>query len=51
MTKEYLIVLLKKLAKIDDSDKAHRVADNVLLKYINDKQISKAYRAVFKWYS
>lgn len=38
--------------KIDgDPDDWHREADSLLLKYINDKEISEAFFNIERWYS
>lgn len=51
MTKEELISSLKKLAELDDTERAHSDADELLLKYINDADIENAYNNIEKWYA
>jgi hypothetical protein len=51
MTKKEAIEKLKAAAKTFDADTAHRDADDILVQYIKDPQITRAYKAVPKWYS
>ena len=53
MDKEKLINELKKLSRNVDRDfeVTHWKADELLIKYINDKDIKKAFDNVGKWYS
>jgi hypothetical protein len=52
MTKAELINKLNELAKLnEDPEAAHCDADDELLKYINDPEITKAFNAVPKWYA
>lgn len=49
MTKEELI---KKLRNVDENtEEGHAEADNLLIEYINDKEIAEAYDAIHKWYA
>lgn len=45
--------LLEKLAGLDDGDRevAHLNADSLLIQFINDPEITKAYERIDKWYS
>ena len=46
--------LLEKLIELRgnmDYEEAHKIADNLLIKYINDSEITKAYKKVGKWYA
>ena len=53
MNKEELIKELKKLTKYGDGDYegGHGDADDLLVKYIDDAEITKAYDNVGKWYA
>lgn len=52
MTKEQLIQRLKDLAYDQlDEEMEHIDADNALLEFINDPEITKAYEAINKWYA
>lgn len=63
LSSEYIFVtkklskkkLLEELNKLDvyayDREKAHVLADNLLLKYINDPEIIEAYTNIPKWYA
>lgn len=51
MEKQELIEKLKKLRTTDDIEASHSDADDLLLKYINDTDISNAYEEVPKWYA
>lgn len=50
MTKEELIA---KLQDVDsgDEEKDHRLADRLLLEYINDPEVTVAFFDIPKWYS
>ncbi len=50
MTKEELINLLNALLG-DDPEGEHRKADELLLDYIGDEDIRKAFDEIEKWYS
>lgn len=53
MSKEQLLEKLRRLEELSESDKerAHIYADEALLKYINDPDISEAFDHIGKWYS
>ena len=53
MDKEKLINELKKLSSNvnNDFEMTHWKADELLIKYINDKDIKKAFDNVGKWYA
>ena len=53
MTKEKLIGRLEQIkAKYGgDQEAAHMYADEALLEYIDDNDISEAYEAIDKWYA
>lgn len=52
MTKKELLNALKTLAESSDPETAHRNADEALLNYINDQEITDTYDLIDpKWYS
>jgi len=53
MTKEELIEELKKIASRGsyDIEVNHAEADDLLLEYINDEEVTKAYSSIEKWYA
>ena len=51
MTKEELITELKRANKNLDTECAHLKADDLLIEYIGDEDIKKAYGKVEKWYA
>lgn len=51
LTKEKAISLLKQLSESNDFESTHELADQILVKFINDKEIETAYNNVGKWYS
>lgn len=51
MSKDELLQILSASAKNDDTEDAHADADNALIVYIADKDITKAYEEIHKWYS
>ena len=51
MTKDELLKILRDCAKSDDPEIAHGDADEALLKFINDPQISAAFDLIEKWYA
>jgi hypothetical protein len=51
ITKEELIKKLKEFAENDDYEMAHAEADDLLVLYLNDEEITDAYDSVGKWYS
>lgn len=50
MTKEELLKEFKKLRKFD-TETAHFKADELLLQYINDTEITKVFDKLEKWYA
>jgi hypothetical protein len=42
---------LRDLAHDDDSETAHGKADSLLIRYINDREVKKAYGEIEKWYA
>jgi hypothetical protein len=50
MTKDELITRLKKAEELD-RETYHIQADDLLLEFINDPEITAAYNAMNKWYS
>lgn len=50
MAVEELIEELKKLAN-DDPEENHLEADELLLKFINNEEVAKAFNDIKKWYS
>lgn len=51
MTRDELLARLVEVAQDDDCEYAHIRADDALIDFINDGEISEAYRKVCKWYS
>ena len=51
MTKKELIRKLNKLAKTDDHEIHHIDADKLLLEYIADNNVCKAFNKIDKWYA
>lgn len=51
LKKDDLIEILKDLAKSDDYELTHGLADSALVKYINDNEIEEAYANIGKWYA
>ena len=51
MTKEDAVAQLKALAGSDDPEVAHSHADSILLKLIDDPEVTKAFDAIEKWYA
>lgn len=50
-TRDEILKKLKQLADCDDTEEAHVDADDLLLDYIADEEITAAYKAVPKWYA
>lgn len=48
-----LIEELKKIKQkdTDDLEENHIDADNLLLRFINNKEVSRAYNSIKKWYA
>jgi len=51
MSKEELIRKLSELQSSGDTEQAHSDADDLLVEYINDAEISEAYNAIDKWFA
>lgn len=51
MTKAELIAALEALVEDSPGEGNHIEADSLLLKYINDPEITKAFDAISKWYA
>ena len=51
MTRDELVEQLKMLAGIGDPECSHVDADELLLEYINDPEVSKAFFSIDKWYA
>lgn len=51
MNKEDLLKLLEIAADCTDTEIAHGMADDALITFINDDDITKAYDLVNKWYA
>ena len=57
ITKERLLLELKSFPSYDDDmgigdpEKSHKRADELLLRYINDEEITEAFENLIRWYS
>jgi hypothetical protein len=51
LTKDELLKRLASLASDWDTEMAHYKADELLLAYINDAEITQAFEAIDKWYA
>ena len=51
MTKEELIKKLKEQQLNSDTEMAHSIADDLLIEYVNDKEIEEAFDSIDKWYA
>ena len=51
MNKQQLLERLKKQHEHQDPERAHPYADDLLLEYINDKEITKPFKADQRWYA
>lgn len=51
MTKQELINKLTELQQDKDYEVAHELADNLLLSFINDKDITQAFQKIEKYYA
>lgn len=51
ITRDETIARLKELSELGDVEVAHCEADELLVNYINDSKITKAFEEVSKWYS
>ena len=49
--KQDLIEALREIAKIGDQEAAHVMADELLLLFINDPEVTAAYEAIEKWFA
>lgn len=50
MIKQELIDKLKEFAKAETPEYKHAEADDLLLEYINDPEITEAFDSIDKWY-
>lgn len=50
ITKEELLQRLRELLTSDDPERSHGEADSLLIQYIGDKDIAKAFDKLEKWY-
>lgn len=51
MTKAELLASLRALHGDRDTEAAHSLADDLLVEYIDDPEITEAFKAVEKWYA
>ncbi len=51
MTKRQLLKLLRDLQTSNDTEVAHARADDLLLQWIADPAIAKAYLGIRRWYA
>ena len=51
MTREELIEKLQSLEEDTDFELTHQEADELLIQYINDPEVTEAYDALLKWYA
>lgn len=51
MDKQELLTKLIELQGIDDDESGHSQADKLLIAYINDPDITKAFEEIHKWYA
>jgi len=51
VTRDELLAKLRALQQDGDTEGAHIDADDALLAYINDPDITEAYRVIDKWYA
>jgi len=49
--KKELLKILKRALRSMDQESAHVDADEAIIKFINDPEISEAYYAIPKWYA
>lgn len=49
--KQALIKNLKRLESDEDTERGHVLADQLIIDYIGDEDISAAYHAINKWYA
>jgi len=50
LTREQVLEGLKEMREMD-AENGHLLADEILLRYINDKEITKLFKQIEKWYS
>jgi hypothetical protein len=51
ITRDELLRRLRGLITSDDPEWAHGEADDLLLAFINDKEVSQAFYKIKKWYA
>lgn len=51
MTKEELIAKLHEIREKSEREKGHMQADDALIEFINDSEITEAYESISKWYA
>lgn len=51
MTRDELLALLRRLQEPGDPEGQHGQADDALLKFIGDPEITEAFEAIKKWYA
>ena len=51
MEKEKLLNILNRCAEGGDTEVMHLKADDALVEYINDQDITNAYEKINKWYA
>lgn len=51
MSKKDLIKQLQEVKDFGDTENAHIEADDLIIEYINDPEIKKAYEEIDKWYA
>jgi hypothetical protein len=49
-TRDALLARLKELKEIQDNAASHTEADELLLRYIHDAEITRAFMALDRWY-
>ena len=49
--KDELKEKLKHYATMKDMEEAHKYADDALLKYINDEEVTMLYERINRWYA
>lgn len=51
MTREELLEVLTDCGESNDAEGAHADADQALLDFINDPEVTKAWEAIYKWFA
>lgn len=51
LTKEELLAKLRELQAPSDPEIAHNEADDALLEFIDDVEVTEAFRKIKKWYA